>query len=110
MARHIIIFLTDARHVQLIKQQIMWQLAKEGGLTQQNPRLIYRIFEAHGATNFRDEKQIFEELEQDEIKLILATKVLETSVTVENVGFVIDFGKEKFQKYNIDTGIKSRVT
>lgn len=96
MARHIIVFLTDARHVQLIKREIMWQLSKQGGITNKNEKLRYKIFEAHGATNFRDEKEIFEELEVNQIKLILATKVLETSVTIENVGFIIDFGKEKF--------------
>lgn len=109
-ARHIIVFLTDARHVQLTKRDIVWQLSRKGGLTSQNPELEYKIFEAHGATNFRDEKEIFEELKWNQVKLILATKVLETSVTIENVGFIIDFGKEKFQRYNIATGIKSKIT
>lgn len=67
--------------------------------------LKYRLFEAHGGTNFKENKEIFEEIDSNTVKVILASKVLETSITIENVGFIVDFGKEKLYKYNTKLGV-----
>jgi HrpA-like RNA helicase len=69
--------------------------------------LKYRLFEAHGGTNFKDDEDIFNEIDQDEVKVILASKVLETSITIEDVGVIVDFGREKLYKYDTKLGVST---
>ncbi|KAI8876009.1 P-loop containing nucleoside triphosphate hydrolase protein [Backusella circina FSU 941] len=38
---------------------------------------------------------------------VIATNVAETSVTIPNVRYVVDAGKSKERKYNVDTGVQS---
>ena len=75
----------------------------KGGLTNVVKDLSYRLYKAHGAVNFSDENNIFEEQFDEKetvVKVIISSRVLETSVTVENVGFIVDFGEEKNHSFN----------
>ena len=109
-ARHIIIFLSDAKIISRTFNDLGWLMSKEkGGLTNLNKKLTYQLFEAHGGINFR-ESGIFTELDDNnKVKIILASKVLETSITIEDVGFVVDFGQEKAYKFNSKIGVQTNI-
>lgn len=111
-ARHIIVFLSDAKLIHKTFRDMFWLQNKEKGGLSNKPKLSklkYRLFEAHGGTNFKENKEIFEEIAPNEVKLILASKVLETSITIESVGFIVDFGLEKIYKFNSNNGVSSSI-
>ncbi|XP_050304202.1 3'-5' RNA helicase YTHDC2-like isoform X2 [Anthonomus grandis grandis] len=58
----------------------------------------YRIFFLHSSMNMKDQCDVFKPLPQR--KLILSTNIAETSITVEDVVFVIDVGKAKEKVYD----------
>ncbi|ENN76424.1 hypothetical protein YQE_07085, partial [Dendroctonus ponderosae] len=60
---------------------------------------IYRIFFLHSSMNMKDQCDIFKSL-PNQRKLILSTNIAETSITVEDVVFVIDVGKAKEKVYD----------
>ena len=53
----------------------------------------YRLFVLHSNVNTEDQRKVFDKCEQR--KIILSTNVAETSLTIDDVSFVIDPGKTK---------------
>lgn len=54
-----------------------------------------------------DQKLIFKEPPKGVRKIIIATSIAETSITIEDVVYVIDCGKMKFGKFDIQKNIKT---
>lgn len=63
------------------------------------PLSDFRIFFLHSSMNMREQCDVFKSL-LDQRKLILSTNIAETSITVEDVVFVIDVGKAKEKVYD----------
>ncbi|XP_066149688.1 3'-5' RNA helicase YTHDC2-like isoform X1 [Euwallacea fornicatus] len=59
----------------------------------------YRVFFLHSSMNMKDQWDVFKPL-ANQRKLILSTNIAETSITVEDVVFVIDVGKAKEKVYD----------
>lgn len=59
----------------------------------------YRIFFLHSSMNMKDQCDVFKKLPYQR-KIILSTNIAETSITIEDVVFVIDIGKAKEKVYD----------
>ena len=55
----------------------------------------------HSQLNMEKQTRIFEEAPEGQRKIILSTNIAETSVTINDVKYVIDSGKCNITKYNI---------
>jgi ATP-dependent RNA helicase DHX8/PRP22 len=63
----------------------------------------------YGAQSPEQQQNAFVKTPEGCRKIIFATNIAETSLTVDNVGYVIDCGFVKQKQYNADTGIESLV-
>lgn len=59
----------------------------------------YKTFFLHSSMNMRDQHEVFRHL-QGMRKIILSTNIAETSLTIDDVSFVIDTGKAKEKCYD----------
>ncbi|XP_054169312.1 3'-5' RNA helicase YTHDC2-like [Oppia nitens] len=71
-----------------------------------NPR-NYQIFILHSQMQSSDQKRVFNRLPNNCRKIILATNIAETSLTIDDVVFVIDLGKVKEKSFDSLMGISS---
>ncbi|XP_057659878.1 3'-5' RNA helicase YTHDC2-like [Diorhabda carinulata] len=70
----------------------------------------YRIFFLHGSMNIKDQNDVFMKL-GNKRKIILSTNIAETSITIDDVVFVIDVGKAKekcFDAYNKVSSLQTK--
>ncbi|KAJ3186080.1 ATPdependent RNA helicase [Gaertneriomyces sp. JEL0708] len=61
----------------------------------------------HGNLNPSDQLKVFQRPEDGFVKIVIATNVAETSITVDDVVFVIDSGKMKETRYDPRKGMQS---
>ena len=59
------------------------------------------LFILHSSIDQEEQMSIFNPLSPKEIRLVLSTNIAESSLTVPNLRYVIDFGLKKHLKYNI---------
>lgn len=60
----------------------------------------YHIFFLHSNMHIKDHKEVFEPIGSNVRKIILATNIAETSITIPEVCYVLDSGKEKQKCYD----------
>lgn len=62
-----------------------------------------------GSMPFEEQQKIFEETPENHRKVVLATNIAETSLTIDGIKYVIDCGYFKQNEYNPKSGIYSLV-
>lgn len=67
----------------------------------------YIIYPLHSRMPTIDQKLIFKEPPDDIRKIIIATSIAETSITIEDVVYVIDCGKTKLGRFDIVHNIQT---
>ena len=60
----------------------------------------FRVLPLHSGIHSQNQKLVFKKTRKGVRKIILATNIAETSVTIEDVGYVIDTGKAKEKNYD----------
>jgi len=60
----------------------------------------YSILPLHSGVSSREQRRVFGKMKRGCRKIVLATNIAETSVTIEDVTFVIDTGKVKEKNYD----------
>jgi HrpA-like RNA helicase len=60
----------------------------------------YKIHQLHSGIPHKDQKLVFEPLQKGEHKIILATNIAETSITIDDVAVVIDAGRMREKIYD----------
>ncbi len=72
------------------------------------------IVPCYGALPFEEQQKIFDDTPVNHRKVVLATNIAETSLTIDGIVYVIDCGYFKQNEYNSKTGIytlvKKRIT
>ncbi|XP_001604337.2 ATP-dependent DNA/RNA helicase DHX36 [Nasonia vitripennis] len=71
------------------------------------PRDRYVIYPLHSRMPTVDQKCIFEVPPEGVRKIIIATVIAETSITIEDVVYVIDCGKTKISKFDIANNLQT---
>ncbi|XP_026827375.1 ATP-dependent DNA/RNA helicase DHX36 [Ooceraea biroi] len=71
------------------------------------PSHKYVIYPLHSRMPTIDQKLIFKEPPDGIRKIIIATSIAETSITIEDVVYVINCGKTKFGKFDVDKNIQT---
>ena len=64
-----------------------------------HPQLV-RVLPLHGSMPTASQQEIFERPPPGVRKVVLATNIAETSITIDDVGFVIDAGLAKEKSYD----------
>ncbi|KAI9895274.1 hypothetical protein PsorP6_018963 [Peronosclerospora sorghi] len=93
---HILVFLTGQREIQDACAQLE-------ALAQEKPRhdMALRLFALYGALPGRKQREIFDAVPLDRVrKVIVATNIAETSLTIEGVRYVVDCGFTKQKVYD----------
>ncbi|ODM95829.1 ATP-dependent RNA helicase DHX8 [Orchesella cincta] len=98
----VLVFLTGQDEIDYV-----WELL-ESGMTLRglNPSELL-ILPCCGALPFEDQQKIFEEPPVGCRKIVLATNIAETSITIDGIVYVVDCGHFKQNNYNARTGIDS---
>jgi ATP-dependent RNA helicase DHR2 len=99
----ILVFLTGQEEIEAMQTQLE-QFA--GNLVKTVPRM--KVMPLYGALSAQAQQEAFEKVqERFTRKIVLATNIAETSVTVSGVHFVIDCGKSKVKQYRPRLGMES---
>ncbi|KAJ3647260.1 hypothetical protein Zmor_024787 [Zophobas morio] len=91
----ILVFLTGFGEISSLTRML-----QESG---QFPSHKYLIFPLHSLMPTIEQKQIFEVPPRGTRKIIIATNIAETSITIDDVVYVIDCGKIKVTGFNVKT-------
>ncbi|KAJ9582630.1 hypothetical protein L9F63_023008, partial [Diploptera punctata] len=67
----------------------------------------YWVLPAHSKLNHKDQHNIFEKPPFGYRKIILSTNIAETSLTINDVKYVVDAGAHKEERLNMDLGMSS---
>ncbi|RZC33979.1 ATP-dependent RNA helicase DHX36, partial [Asbolus verrucosus] len=97
----ILVFLTGFQEISTLCQKI-----NECGSF---PRHKYLVFPLHSLMPSVEQKQIFEAPPSGMRKIIVATNIAETSITIDDVVFVIDCGKIKMTGFNAESNTETLV-
>ena len=87
----VLVFLPGTREIQDAQQA----LAASGRL-----RDAVWVQPLHGSLPPDEQRRVFEPAPRGLIKVVLATNVAETSITLPDVGLVIDTGRQKDERYD----------
>ncbi|XP_032666503.1 ATP-dependent DNA/RNA helicase DHX36 [Odontomachus brunneus] len=71
------------------------------------PDYKYVIYPLHSRMPTVDQKLIFQEPPNGVRKIIIATSIAETSITIEDVVYVIDCGKTKLGRFDVEKNIQT---
>lgn len=72
------------------------------------PESRFRIFPLHSLLTGTDQKRVFERPPDGVRKIIVATNIAETSITIDDVVYVINAGKRKLTNYDAETNVQVR--
>jgi HrpA-like RNA helicase len=90
----VLVFLPGTREIQDVQEAV---LATELG---RDPEQRAWVLPLHGSLPPEEQKRVFDHPPRGVVKVVLATNVAETSITIDDVGFVIDSGHLKEERYD----------
>jgi len=102
MPGDILVFLTGQETIQSLQKNVE-EYAQS--LTHDYPKML--VLPLYAALSQAAQQRIFESAPPNTRKVILATNIAETSITVPGVRFVVDSGKEKRKQYRPRLGLDS---
>ncbi|KAL2344743.1 hypothetical protein Fmac_006028 [Flemingia macrophylla] len=89
----ILVFMTGWDDINALKEKLLTH-----SVLSDPSRVLLQI--CHGSMDSLDQRLIFEEPEDGVRKIVLATNIAETSITINDVVFVLDCGKVKGSSYD----------
>ncbi|XP_060595012.1 putative ATP-dependent RNA helicase DHX57 [Ruditapes philippinarum] len=67
----------------------------------------YKIIPLHSTLSSEDQHAVFSRPPEEVTKIVIATNIAETSITIDDICFVIDTGKMKEKRYDSTKGMES---
>lgn len=99
----ILAFLTGKDEIENLKKLVEINAAK---LTKEMPRI--KIVTLYAALSQEEQQEAFQAVKEKRTrKVVIATNIAETSITVPGVRYVIDCGKAKIKQYRARLGLES---
>lgn len=109
----ILIFMTGQEDVEstseVIKEKLTEIYMKSQGITRFEEIEDVEIFTIYSALPGDVQTRIFQRLESGKRKIVVATNIAETSLTIDGIRYVIDCGYSKLKVYNPKIGLDSLV-
>ena len=68
------------------------------------------VLQLHGSLSMEDQNKVFQRPPAGKRKVVLATNVAESSVTIDDVAYVVNSGKLKERRFNSATAVSSLQT
>ena len=103
----ILVFLTGSEECEQARKICYERLEELLNAEKEVPNVL--IYTLYGTQSSDDQGLVFERSEENTRKIIFSTNIAETSLTIPNIGFVIDCGYVKQKIYNPKTGMDSLV-
>lgn len=101
----ILAFLPGVREIQFVHQQLQEKLNTGNS----NP-LTVQIHPLYGQLSDREQQLAIQPAAKGQRKVVLATNIAESSLTIEGIRIVVDSGLEKQLNYNPRSGMNSLIT
>ena len=99
----ILVFLPGKGEIQSLKQTLL-----KDSILANNEKCSIR--QLHSSLPAQEQWLAFQPVKSGKVKIVLATNVAETSITIPDISFVIDTGRVKESRYNSSTRIRELVT
>lgn len=111
----ILIFMTGQEDVEVttdtIRERLLELYRKKGDLTSANDDLQdIEIYPIYSALAPELQNRIFRKLDISKRKIVIATNIAETSLTIDGIRYVIDCGYSKLKVYNPRIGLDALAT
>ncbi|XP_059163532.1 probable ATP-dependent RNA helicase DHX35 [Physella acuta] len=100
----IIVFFTGMNEV----EEAVYELIGEARKINKNSMKM-RVLPMHGSLPSAEQMKIFERSHKNTRKIVVATNIAETSLTIPGITYVVDAGFVKLKAYNPKSGIESLV-
>ncbi|KAF6203963.1 hypothetical protein GE061_002301, partial [Apolygus lucorum] len=100
----ILVFLPGYEDIIMLKEQLLLESSR----LNQKSKMILLVLHSNMQTS--DQRLVFRPTPPNSRKIILSTNIAETSLTIEDVCYVIDSGKVKEKSYNALTGVSQLST
>ncbi|XP_062897219.1 probable ATP-dependent RNA helicase DHX35 [Mobula hypostoma] len=102
----ILAFLTGQEEVEMVVSMVIEQAR---ALSRSGMKKHLRVLPMYAGLPSSEQMKVFERMSPNCRKIVVATNVAETSITINGIVFVIDCGFVKLRAYNPRTGIESLV-
>ncbi|OUS39368.1 ATP-dependent helicase HrpB [Oleispira antarctica] len=99
----LLVFLPGVRDIQFVHQQLQQKLVGDHYSTTS-------IHPLYGQLSDKDQQAAIQATQPGQRKIVLATNIAESSLTIEGIRIVVDTGLEKQLNYNARSGMNSLVT
>jgi len=100
----VIVFLTGLHEVDDVVSQLINEAKK---LKKDSMRM--RVLPMHGSLPASEQMKVFDRSSKHMRKIVVATNIAETSVTIPGIAYIVDAGFVKLKVYNHQSGIESLV-
>ncbi|MGK0248501.1 MAG: ATP-dependent helicase HrpB [Oleispira sp.] len=106
----ILAFLPGVRDIQFVQQQLQEKLNSTQLSVLSAISAITSIHPLYGQLSDKEQQAAIQATEKGKRKIVLATNIAESSLTIEGIRIVIDCGLEKQLNYNARSGMNALVT
>ncbi|GAB1598241.1 probable ATP-dependent RNA helicase DHX35 [Argonauta hians] len=106
IAGDVLAFVTGQDEVETVVHQLIQEARRLG----KDANMKMKVLRMYGSLPASEQLKVFERTAKTTRKIVVATNIAETSVTIHGIVFVVDCGFVKLRTYNADTGVESLIT